>query len=290
MEEVAKRFFPIGYKFSAPFTFAQSKDALCTCVGCGQRERAGTEISTYPHKYIPPRWRLGNHGSTHCNRCNDSKFDFWITRDAVCMANDYGDKYYSTINKVALPEQHEDSAGNLYKWDPASEGYVMYTSEMRKKTTAEAKKETAELIKALAAGSSIDNPGKKDTNMSEKLKKAAKNEVSSIQEAISEGAKLAAANQAGEATIELYKSLTKDFPAAQLLLATENGKEFAKFLTATLIHVAAEAAPDLIPQAEVVAGVTKRVQTLAAQHVIEPHIATIRKFATDMAAQHLLQS
>ena len=35
---------------------------------------------------------------------------------------------------------------NLYKWDPASEGYVMYTSELRKKIAAKAETETAELI------------------------------------------------------------------------------------------------------------------------------------------------
>lgn len=192
MEEVAKRFFPVGFKFAPPFTYAQTEGGVCFCVGCGRSARATIEVGTYPHKYLPQFWKLGGPGSTHCNYCETDKFDYWITYDVAITVKDTRDsRSYSPSMKVAIQEEYTDIAGNLYKWDPNSEGYVMYTSEMRtnKNAAISSKREIDGLTKALASGHDISNTGEKNT-MSEKIKKAAKNEVSSINEAIVEGAKL----------------------------------------------------------------------------------------------------
>lgn len=107
---------PDGTKFEGAFTSQSSNASVCVCVGCGKKDAAYYQYSTYPHRYMPDAWMMSSvNRGLHCRDCSKSikagnppSFKFFLTNDVLLTSD--GDAVFvrRPFNPPTAPEPQRE--------------------------------------------------------------------------------------------------------------------------------------------------------------------------------------
>jgi hypothetical protein len=230
--------------FLYPWSATSIGRAPCKCVACGIEAPADSQISTYPHRYVPMGWRWSaDTGSVHCSRCDLSSTEFYNLHDAFVTRS--ADRIAIQTVEKTVPAQPEEA-----------------TTDMDKEPMTDSKGHTETATQTL---------GDK-----------AKGQLHELGEAASLAMKLAAVDEGGDILLDIAKELSEDLPFMEELLKSREGREFAKLTIALALHSACTYS-DLIPKSDAVKGIMGLQVTASSFQLIRPRLKVLRKYVEKLA-------